>query len=121
MTYPDTPIVTGGYLITADDKPIQLDTGAWFAWLETTAAFSQASQRLGSYHLHLRKRRSWSYWYAHVKISAKSSNGYAGPSVQIIAARLDEASLRLLDKGMPVRWTHRHLDYIRQSRQSPAV
>jgi hypothetical protein len=100
MAYTGTPTVTGGYLTTADGEPIQLDTAAWFGWLETAVAFSYASQRLGSYRLHLRKRkrRSRFYWYAHLKIDAKLYNSYAGRSAHLSAVRLDEVGLRLLDK-----------------------
>jgi hypothetical protein len=100
MAYTGTPTVAGGYLATANGESIQLDTSAWFAWLETAVSFSYASQRLGSYRLHLRKRkrRSRSYWYAHLKIAAKLYNSYAGSSAQLTAAHLDEVGLRLLDK-----------------------
>ena len=100
MAYTGTPMVAKGFLTTADGESIQLDTNAWFAWLETAVSFSYASPRLGSYHLHLRKRkrRRRSYWYAHLKIAAKLYNSYAGPSAQLTAAHLDEVGLRLLDK-----------------------
>lgn len=101
MAYTGTPVVRNHMLLLLDDppQPIQLDSPAWWAWLETATAFSYLPPR-SLYALTLRKekrRHRW-YWYAYLKVDSKLHNAYVGRSTDLTTARLQQVMHTLLEK-----------------------
>jgi LuxR family maltose regulon positive regulatory protein len=100
MAYKGTPVVRN-HMLLLDDPPqrIQLDSPAWWAWLETAAAFNYMPPH-SYYSLTLRKekRRQCWYWYAYLKVDSKLHNAYVGRSADLTAARLQQLMQTLLEK-----------------------
>lgn len=106
MAYAGTPVIHKQLLwLSGSPTDIQIDTPAWFRWLQTATSFSYPLGRPTYYSLTLRqeKRRRGLYWYAYLKIDSKLHNGYVGASATLTAEKLDTVAKQLLDKG---RQTH---------------
>ena len=101
MAYAGTPVVRKQLLWVAEvATDIQVDTPAWFLWLQTATHFSYVLGRPTDYRLTLRKekrRHDW-YWYAYLKTGSKLHNAYAGRNHTLSAARLDQVAQSLLQK-----------------------
>jgi LuxR family maltose regulon positive regulatory protein len=100
MAYKGTPVVRN-HMLLLDDPPqrIQLDSPAWWTWLETADAFSYRPPR-SIYALTLRKekRRYHWYWYAYTKVDSKLHNAYVGRTADLTTARLQQVMQTLLEK-----------------------
>jgi hypothetical protein len=106
MAYAGTPVVNNHFLwVSGSATDIQIDTPAWFLWLQTATSFSYPLGRPTYYSLTLRqeKRRHNLYWYAYLKSDSKLHNSYVGVSATLTAEKLDTVAKQLLDK---VRQTH---------------
>ncbi len=101
MAYVGTPVIRQQLLWVAEvATDIRLDTPAWFLWLQTATHFSYALARPTNYRLTLRKekrRHDW-YWYAYLKTDSKLHNAYAGRTLTLSAARLDQVAQGLVQK-----------------------
>jgi len=107
MAYRGTPTIRHQWLRLPDaTTTIQVNTPAWFLWLQTATSFSYPLGRPTFYSLTLRqeKRRHGLYWYAYLKTDSKLHNAYAGRSEALSTARLDQVAQKLLDK---VQHAHR--------------
>lgn len=100
MPYAHTPWIRQGHLILGTGQRINLDSPAWFHWLETVTRFCYSSSRNSS-RLTARKekRRHTFYWYGYLKSAAKLHNIYLGKSDQLTRARLDWACDQLEQKA----------------------
>ncbi len=108
MAYAGKPVVHNQLLwLSGSATDIQMDTPAWFLWLQTATSFSYPLGRPTYYSLTLRqeKRRRDFYWYAYLKTDSKLHNSYVGVSATLTAQKLDNVAKQLLDK---VRQTHRN-------------
>ena len=101
MAYTGTPVVRRQRRwVDNAATAIQLDTPAWFQWLQTATSFSYPVGAPTFYRLTVRKeqrRRDW-YWYAYLKDDSKLHNAYAGRTHTLSAARLDQVAQTLLQK-----------------------
>ncbi len=99
MAYTGTPIVRNGRVwLARRETTIQIDTPAWFRWLQTVTSFSYALGAPTYYSPTLRKekrRHDW-YWYAYLKSDRKLHNAYVGRTEVVSAARLDHIAQHLL-------------------------
>jgi hypothetical protein len=105
MAYAGTAVVRNRLLwLSGSATDIQIDTPAWFRWLQTATSFSYPLGRPTYYSLTLRqeKRRRRLYWYAYLKsgclLGAKLHNSYVGVSATLTAEKLDTVAKHLLDK-----------------------
>lgn len=101
MAYVGTPVIHKQLLwLSGSATDIQMDTPAWFHWLQTATSFSYPLGRPTYYSLTLRqeKRRRGLYWYAYLKIDSKLHNSYVGASATLTAEKLDKVAKQLLDK-----------------------
>lgn len=99
MPYRNTPWVDNGHIVRPHELPIQMDTPAWFAWLETLTTFGYRSRHYRPIlTVRREKRRQKTYWYAYSKINAKLHNVYLGKTAQLTLARLERACHRLEEK-----------------------
>jgi hypothetical protein len=107
MPQKDTPWIRRAQLPRSDGPPIQVDTPAWFAWLETADRFCYASQH-HTYRFTARKekRRGHFYWYAYMKDASKLYNIYLGKSERLTLAYLEQAAARLRHKARQSRNSH---------------
>lgn len=104
MAYTGTPVVRNQMLLLDDPlQRIQLDSLAWWTWLENADAFSYLPPR-SLYALTLRKekrRHRW-YWYAYLKVGcllgAKLHNAYVGRTADLTTAKLQQVMQTLLEK-----------------------
>ncbi len=102
MAYAGTPVVRRQWLWVANGATeIHIDTPAWFHWLQTATSFSYPLGAPTFYALTMRqeKRRCNWYWYAYLKIDSKLHNAYAGRTLTLSAARLDQVAQSLLYKA----------------------
>lgn len=101
MAYAGTPVIRRQRLWVANAATaIQIDTPAWFRWLQTATSFSYPLGAPTFYRLTVRKekrRHDW-YWYAYLKTDSKLHNAYAGRTHTLSAARLDQVAQTLLQK-----------------------
>lgn len=88
MAKEGTPVVRGGYLHLAGERPIPLGSARWFSWLETAYLFSYHSPCGRRMTLRQEKRRHRSYWYAYLKKERRLYNAYAGRSATLTPERL---------------------------------
>lgn len=100
MPYAGTPWVKKGRLITATNQWIEMDSPAWFRWLQTANRFCYTSSR-STNRLTARKekRRHSYYWYGYAKKASKLHNIYLGKSEHLTAAHLDWACEQLAQKA----------------------
>jgi hypothetical protein len=113
------PVVQGGVVI--DDNmagpAIQLDTSAWFAWLEaaTTTRFSYALYNCARGYIDgfmtVRKecrQRGTTYWTVYRRQGQRLRKVYVGPSTALTQARLEEIAAQLQAHADPAK-THTFL------------
>jgi hypothetical protein len=100
MPYADMPWVKNGRLITAANQRIEVDTPAWFRWLQSADRFCYTSS-CSTNRLTARKekRRRSCYWYGYIKKASKLHNIYLGKSEYLTAAHLDWACEQLAQKA----------------------
>ena len=104
MPYTAMPWIKQGQLPGPDGVTIQLDSPAWFAWLETADRFCFASQHL-AYRFTARKekRRGHFYWYAYMKNASKLHNIYLGKSERLTLDYLEQTALKFIHKAHQAR------------------
>jgi hypothetical protein len=108
MAYTGTPRVRQRRLWLDKATDIDLDTPAWFHWLQTATHFSYALGAPTYYSLTLRKenRRHTYYWYAYLKTDSKLHNAYAGRTEALSSAHLDGVAQTLLTKVRQAATAH---------------
>lgn len=121
MTEP-IPTVSDGLLFDTDvlASIVQLDTPAWFAWLEepTTDRFSYAlhNRALGYIDGFMtvrkeRRQRGTAYWSAYRRQGQRLRKLYIGRSATLTQARLEEIAGRLRPRDGPDQ-THTSLVFL---------
>ncbi|MCL4872219.1 MAG: hypothetical protein KJ063_24940 [Anaerolineae bacterium] len=104
MPYRDTPWVYNGQIVHPAAATMQIDTPAWFTWLDTLSCFGYGSR---TYQIRLtirrEKRRQQTYWYGYSKINAKLHNIYLGKTEQLTLAGLEQACRLLEERGRQER------------------
>jgi hypothetical protein len=115
------PIVQGGVVV--DDNTtgpaIQLDTPAWFAWLEaaTTMRFSYALFNRSRGYIDgfmtvrkERRQRGTTYWTVYRRQGQHLCKVYVGPSTALTQARLEEIAAQLSAQTDPTTNPHFFVD-----------
>lgn len=101
MAYVGTPVVYKQRLWVAGRvTELQVDTLAWFGWLDTATKFSYPLGAPTFYRLTVRKekrRLDW-YWYAYMKIDSKLHNAYVGRTADLSTQRLNQVAQALSEK-----------------------
>lgn len=101
MPQADMPWVRHGVVVTAGGRRLQLDSAAWFAWLETISAFCYSSQETRYWRMTVRreKRRQQTYWYGYARNERKLHNVYLGKTELLTQARLEEGCRTLTERA----------------------
>ncbi|WP_201360359.1 LuxR C-terminal-related transcriptional regulator [Dictyobacter formicarum] len=89
-----TPIVKEGQLIDAEDAAVELDSVAWFRWLEDHRAFRFVS-RGGSFTARKEQRAGRWYWYAYRRQQGRLHNLYLGKTEELTANHLANSATML--------------------------
>jgi hypothetical protein len=101
------PVVSAGYVVDhkQGDRPIDLDTPAWFTWLEaaTTTSFSYplfdpaCGYIVGRITVRKERRRQGrSYWWIFRRSQGRVRKLYLGRSATVTALRLEAISRQVL-------------------------
>jgi hypothetical protein len=103
-----TPKVQGKQLyLSGEAQPLcQLDTPAWFAWLETITAFRYYTQRrqtvtqgytrpMRPISVRKEKRRQGHLWYAYLRTHGQLYKRYVGKTAVLTQSKLDEVAAGL--------------------------
>ncbi len=101
MAYLGTPVVYQQRVWVAGHvTELQVDTPAWFGWLDTATKFSYPLGAPTFYRLTVRKekRRCAWYWYAYLKTDSKLHNAYVGRTTALSTQRLNQVALGLVQK-----------------------
>jgi hypothetical protein len=106
------PLVRNGMVV--DDQttgpPIQLDTQAWFAWLEapTTTSFSYALFNRARGYIDgfmtvrkERRQRGTTYWSVYRRQGHRLHKVYVGASAALTQARLEQIAAQLRPRDGP--------------------
>lgn len=100
MPYLDMPWVRHNWLRRPGQPAIQVDSQAWFAWLEQITAFCyQPPDTMDRFTLRKEKRRRQCYWYAYLKRDRKLHNAYVGKTETLTARRLQQVCATLVVKA----------------------
>jgi hypothetical protein len=104
MAAVNTPWVRQGRFITETGRRIQVDSPAWFAWLQTATHFYYSPDYpIYGFTARKEKRRHTYYWYGYLKTARKLHNIHLGKAEHLTKARLDQAYERLRQKSRPPR------------------
>jgi len=106
MPYRGMPRVRNHHLHLPDGtSDIQLDTPAWFRWLQSASHFSYALGRPTFCWITFRreKRRHADYWYAYLKTQTKLHNAYAGRTETLSSHHLHFVAQKVVDKVAQTR------------------
>ena len=106
MPYQGMPCVRNHHLHLPDGTTdIQLDSPAWFCWLQSASHFSFALGRPTFYWVTFRreKRRHGWYWYAYLKSEAKLHNAYAGRAETLSSYPLQLVAQKVVAKVAQTR------------------
>ena len=95
----NTPRLNGTQLL-AEPRPIEINTAAWFEWLEKNSSFIFESEdkSLGLSARREKRSGSW-YWYAYRRKNRKLRSAYLGRSEELNLDHLREVALHL-DKSL---------------------
>ncbi|MBN9387736.1 MAG: hypothetical protein J0I20_06790 [Chloroflexi bacterium] len=95
----NTPRIDGTRLLV-EPRPIEINSPAWFDWLETNSSFIFESEdkALGLSARREQRSGSW-YWYAYRRKNGKLRSAYLGRSEEIDLAHLWDVALTL-DKSL---------------------
>ncbi len=95
----NTPRIFGTQLLV-EPRSIEINSTAWFEWLETNSSFIFESEdkSLGLSARREQRNGSW-YWYAYRRKNGKLRSAYLGRSEEINLDHLREVALTL-DKSL---------------------
>ena len=81
----------GALFITPDEIHAQVDTPAWFAWLQAASSFTFAGTT-GTFTARHEERAGSRFWYAYRRKAGKLHKTYLGRSAELTLRRLEAAA-----------------------------